>query len=395
MIRIYKQWAVGLMMAVLLVMPHHVVRAVSINDIAKQIDALAAQIDAIKRLFEQTTTSSTGVFVGNLQYGMRNDRNVLRLQQFLIDNGYLKNGMATGNFLQGTRAALKAFQRERGLTATGSFNAATRTAINRLIAEAVKQAAPQRNESATSTLIVKKATTTPLIATASGTTTDQAIATSAGYRLEPRPAYDTAQLERATFDAVNAQRVANGLGPLVWDDRIASVARAHSIDQSSDNTVITNPNKPCLYPFIRHEGFVAGLHVGDRLDSANIPYRLAGENIIILPVTKNLMYRAEQAAPACVDMPTVEGSASETIDQARARIANDLAQRLALMQGQPDLNWVNREWKTTDGVAAESAIDWMQSPGHRQNILTPQFVKTGIGAAFVNDYLIMTQAFVN
>jgi uncharacterized protein YkwD len=44
-------------------------------------------------------------------------------------------------------------------------------------------------------------------------------------------------------------------------------------------------------------------------------------------------------------------------------------------------------------VAAWAVSGWMDSPGHKDNILTPNYMHTGIGVSFSNGYLYITQIF--
>lgn len=361
-------------------------KAATVEELRARIQELTRQLEALKKQLG-TGAASVRLLVTDLRYGVKGSVEVRRLQQFLVGKGYLEKGLVTGNFFALTRDALRRFQQVNSLPATGVLDAKTRSTINGLLQ---KEAATEVDGK---TLIVKTATSTPLIAT-STSVTEVLVKTRPENRLDPRPVYDMTAIERTTFDMVNAERQKNGLRALIWNDQVAAVARAHSADQAGDNTAITDPDVACLYPFIRHEGFVAGFKAGDRLEQAGVPYQLAGENIIILPMTKELIYQAERPAPTCAQVSGAEGVPGETVEAARVRIENILKGRIALMVGQEALNWVNREWKGVQEMANESTIDWMNSPGHRHNILTPEFEETGMGAAVVNDYIIMTQVFL-
>lgn len=48
---------------------------------------------------------------------------------------------------------------------------------------------------------------------------------------------------------------------------------------------------------------------------------------------------------------------------------------------------------TPEELANEITRSWMESPGHRQNILTSQFTHTGIGIAKAGLYYYVTQMF--
>lgn len=372
--------------------------AISIDDLLVRINELTAQVDGLmKQLGTPAGTAGADVFLRNLNFGMRSNKDVRKLQQFLIDKGYLGGTKATGNFFALTRSAIKQFQAAVGVPVTGMFDRQTRGAINemakgigRMATTATSTPANEKTilvKTATSTAVTPEASITPIIATSPTPAVGS-------YHIDPRPTYDIAAIERATFDAVNGERIRNGLGAVRWNNQLADVARAHSSDQANDNVKITNPDVGCLYPYIRHEGFVSGFKVGDRLDNKNIPYAIAGENIIIFPMTKELIYRAIQAESVCKEFGDMEGLAGETQEEAYARIQKSLSDRLSLMAGQQKLNWVSKQWKDAGELASESTADWMNSPGHRHNILTPEFEEGAIGAAVVNDYIIMTEVFL-
>lgn len=363
---------------------------ISIGELVARMQELTKQVELLKKRLEPGRgASAAGLLRADIRYGARKNEGVRNLQQFLINHGYLEKDLATGNFFMATRDALRRFQRANGLSAAGVLDAKTRSVINGWIQRGVAPAA----KTDAKTLTVKTATAKPLMATTS-VAVASAMTAQSGYHIDPRPQYDMAAIERATFDAINAERQKNGLGVLTWNEAIAAVARAHSADQAGDNGVITDPDSACVYPFIRHEGFVSGFKVGDRLRQAGMEYRLAGENIIILPLTKALAYRSTVAVPACTQVVEPEGAPGETIEDARVRVGKIIAERVALVERQGKLRWINKEWESVADIASGSATDWMNSPGHRHNILTPEFEESATGAAIVNDYLIITQVFL-
>ncbi|MDD5290075.1 MAG: RlpA-like double-psi beta-barrel domain-containing protein [Patescibacteria group bacterium] len=71
-------------------------------------------------------------FSANLKYGLTNNPDVKRLQEFLIDKGYLESGFNTGNYYGLTRDAIKKFQTDHSITPiNGQFGSKTRGAVNR------------------------------------------------------------------------------------------------------------------------------------------------------------------------------------------------------------------------------------------------------------------------
>jgi len=87
-------------------------------------------IMAVAALF---ASAQIQTFDRNLSYGMKNDQEVLRLQQFLTAQG-LYNGPVTGNYLSLTESAVKAFQeRENIAPQSGYFGPLTKARANQII----------------------------------------------------------------------------------------------------------------------------------------------------------------------------------------------------------------------------------------------------------------------
>lgn len=125
-----------------------------------------------------------------------------------------------------------------------------------------------------------------------------------------------ANAEQQMFQMVNQQRVDAGLAPLVFDDKLRAIARAHS-DDMFKRGYFSHYTPEGLSPF-------------DRMQKAGINYQYAGENLALAPSTA------------------------------------------LAMQG------------------------LMNSPGHRANILSPNFYRVGIGVINGGIYGEMyTQDFTN
>lgn len=77
--------------------------------------------------------SVSGAFSRDLYFGLRNDREVAQLQDFLRNQGYF-NAESTGNFLGLTRLALAKFQAANAISpAVGYFGPVTRSVSNKLL----------------------------------------------------------------------------------------------------------------------------------------------------------------------------------------------------------------------------------------------------------------------
>jgi uncharacterized protein YkwD len=121
--------------------------------------------------------------------------------------------------------------------------------------------------------------------------------------------------ERQLFDLVNEGRAQNGVGVLVWDERLVPVARSHSEEMFK-------------LKYFSHESPVSGSPF-DRLKAAGITYSRAGENLA---------------------------------------------------------------YAQSVSVAHRALMD---SPGHRENILRPEFTRIGIGVINAGIYgRMVTQLFI-
>lgn len=196
-------------------------------------------------------------------------------------------------------------------------------------------------------------------------------------------------IERDLFDRVNEKRLENDLEPLVWNEELLPVARLHSLALAKENLPLTEPALFCKRPFIHHEGFDFGLYAIDRLRNWSIFYfSSTGENLFIAPTFgEALTYDSGQACPD--DLDTI-GAEEEELE----KIRNDYLERLEFIKNATRVSWESVEWKPADEIEDQIVEGWMDSPGHRMNILHEPFDESAIGIAQVNDYLVVTQLFI-
>jgi len=98
-----------------------------------ELKAEIARILALIAEIQAKIAALTGVqaFATDLEYGMTNNSEVKRLQEFLISKGYLASGLNTGNYFSLTVEAVKAYQTAKGITpVAGYFGPKTRAAVN-------------------------------------------------------------------------------------------------------------------------------------------------------------------------------------------------------------------------------------------------------------------------
>ena len=222
------------------------------------------------------------------------------------------------------------------------------------------------------------------------------IATSA-YRIEPRPDYDLARLATFIHDKINEERAQNKLGQLTYNLQLSQVAKAHSEDQAHDNLWSTDPDKPCSYIFIRHQGSGdINFSLGDRLKNAFVSFREARENIAGIGMSEHLTYRryAGESAVECREFNPATISDHGTSEEAQRIIQSNIALSKEIFQPVPSVTWVNREWMQDYEIASQAVTGWINSPGHKENLLAPDVTEAGIGIALVNEYAIITQVFI-
>ena len=220
------------------------------------------------------------------------------------------------------------------------------------------------------------------------------------------PNYELASLEDKIFNLVNAERKKNGLPGLVLNKSMSQVAREHSRNLADENLLQTDFNKACDYPIIHHEGFVFGAYSQNRLNDRGIFYfSKSGENIALMPgeTVKTVYYNNSEklAMDNCSKRrELLDEKYSELLEKEKdtskklAIVKNEITTRQEIFNAEPDITIAGIIWDSEDKVAKNTATGWMDSPGHKANILDAEFDETGLGSAYVNGYIITTQVFI-
>lgn len=345
-----------------------------------EVQSLVDQINRLQALINELAKEGAGPiqikdFKTNLFFGQKKNPEVKRLQQFLIQKKLLDAGSDDGSFLETTKNAVKKYQKLNGISQTGLVGPLTRIAINN-----------QRKIDASIQTRVFQILT-------EGVKAQQKL--QENFKVLPRPQYDASIIASEIFTRINQKRQKTGAQQLTWSNPAAIVAKLHSENQAEDNTIITDSNAICTYPFIRHEGFDFGFTVGERFNNKNVAFSKAGENILIMPISKNLIYthRPEENF-TCADIPNPIIPKDASKEEKTKIIRDALSQRMKEMENVKRVAWVNKEWLTVDEIAVQAVDGWMKSEGHRENLLDPAFEESGVGVAIVNDYLIATQVFI-
>lgn len=221
------------------------------------------------------------------------------------------------------------------------------------------------------------------------------------------PHYLLADFSREVFRQVNAERTRRDLDGLVWNSELAVVASLHSMQLARENQDITAFGASCDYPVIHHEGLEYGPYLSDRLCGRDIYYyQRNGENIALV-----------SAARYSIRIPA-GGSEGREIDECQAElqewnnslkdslhnldseqeklelIQSELAKRQEAFDQAPGYELYSVDWLDQEEAAQKTVQGWLESPGHRENMLDGKFNEAGMGAAYVNGYLITTQVFI-
>jgi uncharacterized protein YkwD len=158
-----------------------------------------------------------------------------------------------------------------------------------------------------------------------------------------QPKISAASLEKQIHTLINRERKKHGLSKLEWDDALAGIGRKHSRDMEMRN-------------YFDHSS----------------------------PEGRDFSYRYQRAGYQCT-----------------VRVGNTIytgAENIALNYRYASVTTMNGEafyeWNSQDRIAETTVEGWMNSPGHRQNILMPHWRREGIGVVFGPDGKIaITQNF--
>lgn len=151
-----------------------------------------------------------------------------------------------------------------------------------------------------------------------------------------KPQHDSSIIEKLIHQYTNEQRRQHGLNQLISDRNLENIAYRHSLDMATNN-------------FFDHTN-LKGMEPTDRADIARY---------------------------SCV-----KNYGSYYTEGIAENIAQDnLYNSFSTINGIP----TSYDWNTNDEIAQQVVNGWMNSPGHRENILESNYDKEGIGVAIADD----------
>jgi uncharacterized protein YkwD len=146
-----------------------------------------------------------------------------------------------------------------------------------------------------------------------------------------KPTIVAADLAKRIHTIINMERKRHGLGMLAWSEDLFRIASKHSNDMATRN-------------YLSHDS----------------------------PEGKGFSDRYQQAAYVC------EIRIGRVIHTGAENIA--LSHRYNSMTTEDGIAYYN--WNSAQEIAQKTVDGWMNSPGHRKNILTPHWLHEGIGIEF-------------
>jgi uncharacterized protein YkwD len=163
--------------------------------------------------------------------------------------------------------------------------------------------------------------------------------------INKKPIIDKTDLEKQVHSLTNQYRTQNGLKTLSYDDKLSNIARMHSQDMATRN-------------YFAHET-PEGKEPTDRAVSQNYRCQKAIGNLIYSGIAENIFQ-------------------------------NNLYDTVWITNGIP----TSYDWNDLDDLAKSTVDGWMESPGHRENILTKMYDREGIGVEISSDDKVyITQIF--
>lgn len=150
-----------------------------------------------------------------------------------------------------------------------------------------------------------------------------------------KPTIDIDYIERRVHTLVNEYRVENGLSALTYDTELASIARGHSLDMAEND-------------FFDHDN-LQGMDPSDRAEAAGYSCYKNYGSYYTVGIAENIW----------------QGWLYDSITY------------IGVI---PYYNWL-----TQDEIAEMAVNGWIDSPGHRENILTSTYDREGIGVGISSD----------
>ncbi len=154
-------------------------------------------------------------------------------------------------------------------------------------------------------------------------------------RMIETESFEAGLLSALVFDLSNQERRRAGIGPFRRSEDLDRVAAGHSADMASRG----------YFSHTARRGLISRENLTDRLARGGVSYVRAAENIALFPVVVSRTFAQRGRGPWA---PREE---------------------------------IGRQGTTYRRLAQDIVRGWMESPGHRRNLLDPALTHLGVGVA--------------
>jgi len=200
-----------------------------------------------------------------------------------------------------------------------------------------------------------------------------------------KPELDISKIESLVHQNVNSQRMQYGLTPLSYDNQISKIARAHSQDMAINN-YFDHVSLSGTEPWER--GFPYGYQTCGTLDAIALQdkYDALAREYGKFPEISTSQSQHQQAMSLYNQLNSISNQLNSKIDN--GELFGGLAENISQNWTYESITYINgipiHNWNTEEDIAQQTVIGWMNSPGHRGNILSG-FHSEGIGVAIASD----------
>lgn len=145
---------------------------------------------------------------------------------------------------------------------------------------------------------------------------------------KPQPKVEATDLAKRIHEQINKNRKKHGLQSLAWNDVLSRIAAKHSRDMANRNYLDHNtPEGKTFSDRYRQSGFSCEILVGNKIHAG-------AENLAL------------------------------------SRLYNSTTRENGITY---------YHWNSSEEIALQTVDGWMDSPSHRENILTPHWRQEGVG----------------
>jgi len=209
-----------------------------------------------------------------------------------------------------------------------------------------------------------------------------------------KPELDISKIEQLIHQKVNLERNKQNLSSLSYDNQISTIARGHSQDMAQNN-YFEHQSLTGQEPWDR--GFPYGYQTCGTDEAVSLQKKYDDLAIEYDKYPRTSTSQAQyQEAMSIYNQLNSMASKLESLTK-QGKLFGGLAENIAQNWTYESITYINgipfHHWNTEEMLAEQTVQGWMNSPGHRANILSG-FHSEGIGVAIAtDDKVYITQNF--